>query len=352
MAQQSGAQQSAIVQVAATHGTAVAGGAGDKYAGNIDITHDPAVLASNQIGTGNQMAEDATPGDAPVSVPLSGDATYANAFPKILAAFMGTAPAPTEQTASEGDYKHPITFNTTRNATPLTVARESSTTTTEEVPSAYVQSIGISTPSVPGRLQFNAQLVGDRVVPDSATNTNAVIVAATLEEAMPTSSIIVRGLSEFRINAQGGDALDSGDILAITNFDLQLSQGLELVGEIKGAAGLAAPDVTDLFAGTLTVTLKGNSDNTWLTAQQSETLYKAQFLVEGLQINAGDPRSFSAFFPLMKIITKPSHPTSSPGRNPLTITFQLLKANANPTGMSSTYPYFEIVNTRTTSLLA
>jgi hypothetical protein len=54
----------------------------------------------------------------------------------------------------------------------------------------------------------------------------------------------------------------------------------------------------------------------------------------------------------MVLIQKPEISLANDGANPVTLTFKLIKAATNPTGMSSTYPYIEVVNTLATSLLA
>lgn len=353
MVAQSGAQAGAIAKIATTWGTAVAGGAGNKLAANVSITDNTETLSSIQIGSGNQMLDDVTRGAISPRISIQGDGTYGNVFPVLLAQFLGTAAAPSEQTASQGDYKHTITYNTTPNAKYVTVARETSSTTVEEVPTSVVESIGLRTTSIPGYLAYNAELVGDQIVLTSVTNTNATIQAATLSEAPATSLAAANYDDDFQILAQSGGALSTSDQLNITSWDLNLTRPVEAVGEIRNSAGLGVPSVSDLFSGTLTVQLKDNPDHTYWTAWAAETIYKAKFVITGALVTGTSlARSITVYLPGLKLVQKPDWQLGSPGRNPTTLNFTLVKASANPTGMSSTYPYFEIINTRATSLLA
>jgi hypothetical protein len=75
-------------------------------------------------------------------------------------------------------------------------------------------------------------------------------------------------------------------------------------------------------------------------------------LITGTQIGSGVSKSFAVYLPKMILVTEPQYALTDPGTNTLALNFRLLKASSNPTGMNSTYPYFEIVNALSTSFLA
>lgn len=345
----SGAKTNAIVQISSTWGTAVAGGDGDKYVGEISHSMNISELTARAIGSGSSMISGATRGNEKPTVSLTGDAHYQGAFGAILSQFMGTDSVSSELTASQGDYRHTITFNTTLNAKYLTFAYESSSTTVHEFPSCAVSSLTIRTPQVPGYLEYQAELVANTLDLSTSTNTNAVCAAATLTD----SEIIAQGFADsFWIDLQSSGALDSSDKLNILSYELKLDRPQESANEMKGSAGNGSPIATDLFSGTLTVTLKELVDHTYYTYWANETPLKARFTIEGSVIGTTTPKSLNCYIPRMQLIGEPVYGVASNGMNPVTYTFKLSKASANPTGMSSTYPYFELVNSLSTGYLA
>ena len=353
MAIKSGAETISGWKIGSTWGTAVAVGTGNKAAAEITINDNTQELSSKQVGSGLQMVNGVTRGSISPSISISGDGAFTNGMPVLLAQLLGTSAAPTEVTASQGDYRHTITFNSTLNSKYLTIARETSSTTTEEVPSAAVRSFSLSTTSIPGYLAYSAELIGDQIVLNSSTNTNATLASATFQNSDFQKALAAAAYDDdFQINAQSGGALSTSNQLDIISYSLQLDRPQETPGEIRNAAGLGAPIMSDLFGGSLTVVLKSNADNTYHNAWANETLYKTKFIVTGAQIGSGTSYAIEVFLPGLQLIQKPKYDPVSPGVNNVTLTFKLVQAAANPTGMSSTYPYFVITNTQATSLLA
>lgn len=347
-----GAQTKAGVKIATTWGTAVACGAGNSFAGEISPSFNVSELTSRQIGSGAYMLSSATRGSVIPTVSLTADLGYRNNCDILLAQFMGTSAAPTEVTVGQGDWKHVLTFNSTLNSKYVTLAFESSAATTMEFPTCAVQSIGIATTGVPGYLDFTAELLANAVELSSSTNTNATLANCTFTEGVP-ELVAVDLVDKFRTNTQSGGAVGAGDQYNITGFNLALSRPQEIIPEIKGSAGNSAPLATDLFEGTLSVDVKELADHAYYTIWSAETARKALIQIEGTQIGTGTNKSFSIYLPRMVLVTEPQYALTDQGTNTLSMEFRLLKASATPTGMSgSTYPYFEIVNSLATSLLA
>lgn len=349
MASISGAKTNAIYKIATTFGTAVSGGAGNKLKAEITPNFNAELLKPRQIGSGVSMIQTATRGNFKPKVKLAMDAGYRNCMDNIIAQFMGTAAAPTEQTASQGDYKHTITFNTSLNAKYATLAYESSSGTVIEYPSCATESLTISLSDAPGILNFEAEMNANNALITGTTNTNGSLAAAT---ATDTEVIAYAFDDTFRINTSSGSALAGGDQYNITGYTLNLVRPQRVEGEIKGATGNGAPIEDDLFAGTLSLTVKELADHTYFTNWSAETAMKCALNIQGTQIGSGVNKALSIYIPKMILTQEPQYAITSPGINGITLNFTIVAATANPSGMSSTYPYFEIINQLSTSLLA
>ncbi len=352
MASISGAQTKAGIKIASTWGTAVACGATNSFAGEISPSFNVSEIVSRQIGSGAYMLSTATRGSVIPTVSLTADLGYRNNCDILLAQFMGTSGVPTEVTVGQGDYKHVITFNSTLNAKFVTLAFETTSTTVMEFPTSAVQSIGIATTSVPGYIDFTAALLSNTVELSSAVNTNATLANCTFSEGTP-ELVAVDLVDKFRTNAQSGSAVAGGDQYNITGFKFSLNRPQDIKPEIKGSAGNSAPLSSNLFDGTLSLEVKELADHAYYTIWSAETARKALIEIEGTQIGSGANKRFSIYLPRMLLITEPQYNLTDQGTNAVSLEFRLLKAASAPTGMTgSTYPYFEIVNTLTTSLLA
>ena len=351
MASITGAQTKAGVKIASTWGTSVACGAGDSLAAEISPNFNVTEIAARQIGSGNFMLDQVTKGTVIPTVSLTADLGYRNNADVLIAQMMGTSAAPAEQNAGQGDYLHQITFNTALNAKYVTLAYQSSSATSIEFPTCAVQSLGISTTSIPGYIDFTADRVASGVELSSSTNTFATLNNCTFTEGTP-ELVAVDYVDTFQTNAEGGAAVSTGDQYNITSFELSLSRPQEVIPEIKGSAGNPEPIGTDLFDGTFNVNVKELVDHTYYTIWNAETTQKAAVIVQGTQLGTGDNKTFAIYLPKMLLVTEPQYALTDQGTNTLALNFRLLKASAAPTGMASTYPYFEITNGLSTSLLA
>jgi hypothetical protein len=351
MAYETGANTFAALKLnaaAVAWGTAGAVGTGDRCAAKFTHTTSGQRLDSSPIGTGNQMAVDSQLGAVQYALSLSGEATYQSGLDRIMAQFFGTSGAPTEVTATQGDYRHRMTMNSTWNTNYCTYAIESASATVMEFPSVAFNNLNIAVSQPKSFVTFTADGIANDLILTGTENSNAEIAAATIAD---TEKMIVGAEDSFWINSDAG-ALDSGDLVAITDYTINLSKPQASPNEIKGATGNSAPVGEDLVVGTVTVTIRGNTDNAWHTAWKAGTEYKSSFKVEGTQIGAGTNKSLTIFAPRMKLITVPDYNVTENGVNPLTLTFELLAASASPTGMNSALPYVDLVNGRSTAYIS
>lgn len=352
MAAISGSQTAAIIQTTSAWGTATAGGTGDRFIAEPSINTGTQELTARQIGSGANMLTDVTRSGFIPTVGLTGDLGFRNGWDVVFAAFFGTAAAPTETTVGESDYLHVLLVNTaTLNPKYLSYAYTSTSTTSIEFPSCAVRSIGFKSTTIPGYIDATAELLANDMVLASAVNTYAVVAAATASEAIP-ELVTTDYADTYRSNDQGGATLAGGDQFSITDFDFSMSHPQESKPEIKGSAGISAPVETSSFEGTFNVGVKQLDDHTYFTAWLAETAKKARLSIEGSQIGAGVNKRFTLVMPRLKQPEGPAYSPTDPGTNPVLLNFRLLKASANPSGMSSPFPYIEIVNTLSTSLLA
>ncbi len=353
MASKRGADINVGIKVGTTHGTAVACGAGDKLVLGIDgsLSWDfaPTILDHGGIGSGLSMKKATyAVGELPTVSINSFTCGYNNNFAEMLALFMGVSGAPTEVTTGEGDYKHVITYSSAVKKF-ATIASEMTDSATIEFPSCYPTSVTITTGDPNNFLKADFEFIANQKVLNSSTNTNATLANTTVL----SESLIIHNQGDiFRINAQAGGALSSGDKANITSLTFTMTDAKEPTMEFKGSDSNGIPDRTELFSAQLVVTFKSLDDMTWFTAYTAGTEYKSDFDIQGSQIGAGTNETFKLLIPRMKVVNAPEYGLEEIGENDLTVTFDCLVASSNPTGMTSKYPYFEVTNTTTTSLLA
>jgi hypothetical protein len=351
MASISGTNTVGAVQIATTWGTAVAAGAGDRLAGEFNLSFNGTTLDARTVGSGQIMRSNFARGTYIPTLSYTGDLGYRNGCDTIIAAFMGTSPVPTVVTVGQGDNRHTITLNPTMNARYVSFGYTDTDSTSQEIPTASVRSIGIQSTGVPGYVDFTAELLGNQVVFPGTTNTFAAIAATTFTEGTP--ELVATDFSDaYRTNAQSGGSIASGNLYSITSFSFNMSRPQDLIPEIKGSAGHSAPISTGVAEGTFSITVKELADQAYYTIWLNETAQKASIDIQGTQIGTGTNKSFKLFLPRLLLVGEPQYAPTGDGVNPLTLNFTIAAASSNPTGMTSIYPYFEITNTLATSLLA
>lgn len=350
MAKKAGSAISAACVKASTWGTAVAASTGDKLQDvNISYALNETILKRRGVGSGKAFQYGATRGAELPSVTITGDLGVQNRFDFMLAQLMGTASVGSEITASQGDYKHTITWNSTPNSKLATIAWENSTGTTVELPSVAFTQMIIRSTSIPGYLEYQAQGIANKIEYSSAVNTNAVLQAATLADS---ELLLANFDDDFWINTQAGSTLSSSNILAGTKFELTINRPQACPQEFKGSAGLGSPDQQEEGNAMLKLDLSGLDDHTYIAYHIAETGLKGKFIFEGNAIGSGSNKTLMIYIPRMQLLAHPQNDVAGKGVNPAVYTFECAVADSNPSGMSSTMPYFEIINTKSTAILA
>ncbi len=262
---------------------------------------------------------------------------------------MGTAAVPV---TTLGASVHLVYFNSAPTKF-ITLAYESTSTTVHEFPTCVPTGISISSQSIPGYIDFTCTVVASGLQLSTAVNTNAVLAATTNTETSGIERVTAKQSDTFYINAQGGGDVSGSDQLNITGFTFDLQRPYEIVNEIAGSSATTAPVSTGPMTGTFTAQLKQlDSHAASYTIWAAETAQKFRLSFEGTQAGTGVNKRFTIKVAKAKIVDAPSWGPSQVGRNPLSLTYQIARPTANPTGWTDSYPYFEIVNTLATSLLA
>lgn len=178
-----------------------------------------------------------------------------------------------------------------------------------------------------GTLNFEATMLGPKVSIASSTLLDDVTYSAS------SAALQLRNAT-FRINAQGGDALDSGDNLDVSDIKLTFSRPMDEV-YVTNLGYIAEPKGGDYpeFKLEFSIPRKNAASKTLYTAWAAETLQKATLTIAG----TSSDRELSIILPQLKLES-----VDFPFEDiiPCRVVARIQKAASNPTGMSSTYPQF------------
>lgn len=324
-------------------------GAGDLLAvQSFDHSKGVDELRANPIGLGIQMDEDSFPGSLNPTMSFPKIARYDDAGIAILAQLFGTA-----NTLNMGSsaYSHSILFNETRFGWFGTLGFQNDTSNALDYENVVPTKVTF-TGKPNDFLMQTCEMLGTNRRISGAQNSVSSLNSATL----PTGqvAVVIRPEDYFYINTQSGGALSSGDIVHISEFTFEFVFEAENVPEIRGASGLgqqrASGDAP--FQCNVIITLKNQQNNTWLTALDAETEYKAKLRITGAVIGGSHSEYIEFNFPRLKMVTDQEYNLSGPGENPTTIRFKGLHATSAPTGMSDAYPHVYVQNRRTSTYLA
>lgn len=336
--------------IATPYGTALSGGANDLLLVN-SLTHalGADILPTPAIGSGLSMRKGSARGNLTPTVSLDMPGGFRNGMERILAQFFGAASVGPEITVGSGDYKHTLTMNPSPNTVYGTIAFEGTDAAVFEYPSCACTGFTLTAVNPISVVGFTPAFLADKRVITGSVNTNASLNAATQTDS---EVAYIDHEDDFWIDTEASVALSAPDQNNITGYTLTLSRPQEHSREIKGTPGAGSPFSTDLITGTLAVTFSKLNDMTWFTANDAGTTFKSKFLLEGQPIGAGGSvRSIAIYLPRMKVVTSPDYNLTGAGNNPVTVTFELYAADAAPTGMTSVYPYMEIVNGSATAMI-
>lgn len=330
-------------------GTAVECGAGDKMpVESFAWSNNTSELMANDIGDGNDMVSSVEPGTTNPTLSITEKMFYDGPSIERLALLFG---ADSASVSGDGDL-HQITYDPDRADLYGTVAWENTAADAAEMETGLPTGATITIAPNDYMRQSMEYLGNDIVIePDETTvNTVATLANCTLADV---NRIVVRPDDGLWINAQSGGALSSADCEPITDMTVTFTRALEIVQEVRCEAGNGVPRSTgDMpFVAEIVVNFRSLDKMDYFNAVKAGEEFKAQFTVTGPLIGGSTYRTFKLFFPRLKVVVDPTGDKTNTTENPYSVTFKALVASANPTGMSDTYPYVEVVNDRTAAYL-
>jgi hypothetical protein len=348
MTAKTGTNTNIILAKGTTFGTATAATTGDKvYVNNFNHSRGTEPLVSAPLGSGNDMLTEIDQGKVSPVVTIGIDEYFDGPYQEAQAILFGGDSI--LGNASSG-YFHSVMYNATRAGAFETAALE-----------ACVGSIVEYASCTPIKVTTNIALddyvkttidfiANNQTLTGVATNTPATLAAAT---HVSSKKIIFRASDKFRINAQAGAALADGNVQAITGATITYSYAADHGREIRNVAGNGLPIATGNppFDVELKVTLRNQTDTTWLTALVAGTEYKADLTVTSSSM-AGGANAYQKIweFPRLELMADPDWNLTNPADNAVTLTFKATVATTAPTGMIGTMPGFRIVNKDTVYL--
>lgn len=327
------------IKKATTWGTETVIGTDDKIeVESLNQAENASELTANPIGAGISMATESRRGATAPTVDIETLMGYENAALAGMAQFFGTDTVNAETTG----YLHSMIFNETRNGSFLTVGFQTNSAVAGSIvfPSAVTTRLQVTAESPPNYVRLNMSMLANEQKLDSSSNTYTTLNSATVANSQ---RIVIQPSDEFRINAQAGAALSSGDKVSITSIDMELVYDQGFIAEIKGSDGNGTPVAVGdpPFQGTITVRFKELADLTYFTAAQAGTEYKASLVIT----DDTSPYRATFYFPRLKIVEDPQYDLTTTATNEHSVTFKCLAAASNPTGMVSKVPFVVIKNT-------
>lgn len=311
-------------------------------------------LDPNRSGTGSRLML------APTRKTLGssgGAASYMryDDTPILLLLAMALGGTPTAALLTDA-YTHTFTVGNSIDDLFFTFARQiqASTDQVHEFPSN-----AITTATLRGnaseRMEFEWDTVGyGEETTDHGTPVNSVADFGSMTRLGTEDIILDNASTTFEMNDESGaDVAGTGDI-PIEGFEFSLNNNLDAIPTTGTAPNFAQSFATGGSEFTLTLTFpffSSAADLALYTDFLDHVSKKCLFTFGGgLAIPAGtDNHSFKLFIPSMVLGEHNVNPENM-GRVQPSATFVVNKATANPTGMSSTLPYIEVVYSNATAL--
>jgi hypothetical protein len=344
-----GSQKIIAMGLAGTFGTPVALATGKRLeVESFSASENTEELTSNSIGSGLLMQTNSERGSISPTVDIEMHAGYEDAGVEAVAQFFGDCSV---SSVVAGAHAHLFKVNEDFNEEFLTVAEQLTDTKSAEYPSCVATSLNFSI--VPNDyVGLSINLLANLQNLDSAVNNVAQLDLTTVASSV---RVVARPGDTFRINAIGGGALAAGDVVDITDAQIELSKPQEQVHEIRGEDGNGIPDSSEgmPLEATITITRKNQPDIDFMEAHQDGDEFKADVKITGPIITGSTPYAYELYFPRLRVVDPVDNAASSAGRNSETIVFKALAVvGALPTGMLNKYPYARIVNAKATKYAA
>lgn len=329
-----------------TWGTAAACGAED----GLLLLSDgikPAIKMEDDDSAGQQWVTDTDPGEMTCAGNIEMYARY-EGFGRLLALLMGSASV--AQIAATTAYRHTVDMASQIYGLFGTLAEKKLVNKIWEYPSAKVHGLKLSgETNKPLKASFD--LTCDRFIRDSLVNTVATMAGVT---AAKGNRIMMQSAAIFRLNNRDAAALGAGDIIKPASFELTVSRPMD-TDAVAGQAGTAEPDDNGFPAVSLTLKFPryNTANDAFFDAWEAGTPKKADITFTGKLIETGQYYSFTIRLPHLRV-DSPEAAVSGPGKIPFSMKLVGYGADTAPAGMTDLNEplQFELVNTRTTGLLA
>lgn len=285
------------------------------------------------VEIGNPTGSVSQEGGETRRVTLMGYCYYGANCAEFLSYIFGTSGAPTDNT---GSYTHTLTWTDLLTKFMTLVVGKRASQKPWEYASMMARRLVIRA-SGQGRLEWEMTLVGGALDTNSSTNTTTELAALTVPNGTRPAVRLTDGV--FRVNAQAGSGLSSGDALTIVGFELTIERPLaEDFG--TGSSVVLQPAEEGESRITLAVDFRDYNAETWVNAWETgtngvPTEYKADLVLSsGVTPASGLELKWTFSFPRLYVAGSPTAPLDGPGRIPHRVTFHCVEAASAPTGMS------------------
>jgi len=269
----------------------------------------------------------------------------------LLALIMGTAGVPTIAEAESDAYTNSYVMADNLSGLFATLAMLKKSDKVFEYPSVKFHQFGLSG-EMNAPVKLSVQGIANLLELASVTNTAATSENITYPDK--GTRIIMNKDAHFWINDESGAALDSGDAVYPSGFELSFNrpQDADLVAgneDVDEPVGEGFPEMTL----TLNFPRYNDANDAFFTDWEALTRKKLEIYFKGALIDSTFYYEFKLSFPNLKVID-PDAAISGPGKIPVSLSFKVLGTDVAPTGMTGiTKPFqIDVQNKRTTDPLA
>ncbi len=348
-----GAMSLAAMKFGSTWGTAVECGANDGFrirssglTGGKEILPDES-LAGGGYGNAPTVGQEMHEGAPPL------DFRYGGRCSQILAAIMGSAGAPTTVEATY-EYTHLLSFESRLGDFVTYCLRKGNVAVWEYASAKFTRLVIEISGRGPGSMN-PAMIAGICTKDDSGTNTLATFANVTVRS--PLAPVFL-GDCRFRMNAQGGAALDSGDVLKPNLIRLTVDRNLsrDFLADQTLGRSVSEPVEQGEVGVYLQIGFAEYTAETYKTLVEAGTEKKADLLITSSAAPltgaaSGLYHQYDFDFPRLVPWEGPENEVTGPDRIEDGITFRCLEASAAPTGMTATVPFECLVRNQISSNL-
>lgn len=345
MSKASGVEIRAAAKKATTWGTPVACGAADGVLLTMDTLKK--TIENHPDGSlGQPFVKQRDQGEIKTGGAMNAFLRY-DGLDLLLALVMGTTEgAPTQQGATAA-YAQTFTLKDALDGLFGTIAINKGVNVFE-YPSAKI--MGFTLKGEMGKpVGIDFDVVADNEDPASATNDLTSFANVTIFE--PEHRVLM-SQAVFRMNDESGDAIDDGDKVYPSSFELSFKRKLKGDYVVGGANKINEPLTEDTPEVKLKLTFPRYSATTYLSDLGADTRKKLDIVFTGKLIEDTYYRTFNLQFPHLALLNAEAATSRGIVEHPLE--FDCLATDTAPTGMAGiTKPFqLDVTNRQTADVLA